>query len=508
MNIASAATPRTSTAPAPAGLGSLLKPNDPNVKGMPAQDMAAIMARAKAMSDRELADVLEGKSMNIPQFAAMTEAMGRKSLRTAVQGAQAQQQLNKPTTKQQLLTDLQMGGIDQLPAPNMGSVNMAEGGIVAFGNPELNPDEDQVVKTNPELERIYRRAEVLGAPNIFTPKIYDTYQKAIGQPFARFFSASPREQKVAFDKATEARKGERGTFTSAPADIAKDTKAVAEARQKDLKEAKDVQTAKDMKVAGVTPTDIEQAEIGMAMQQMLNQKDTKAAARKQDLASGVGVTPSASQYGLSPEKRTNPFAELKAEAPDYEKIKRQGLGEGLMAISGALFANPNLSRAFGQGMPALAAIARSTSKESKEAQKDYKNYQLNIAKANELFEQGQEDKAFKYAKQAQDHLYHMQSVAAQKMQAGRPAAELQVLQALQRPNEELSDTYARVRQMGQDPKSDQALQLQYAKDPLRFTMSYDQWLKQNFPNYGGQQVASAGNTGYSLVYDSNNRPIK
>ena len=133
MNIPSAAVPRTPTAGAPqAGLGALLKPADQNAKGMPAKDMARIMDLAKKMSDAQLADILAGRSMDIPQFAAMTEAMGRKRLRTAMQGAQAQQQLAKPNVKQQALADLQMSGLDQLPAPNMETVDMADGGIVAF----------------------------------------------------------------------------------------------------------------------------------------------------------------------------------------------------------------------------------------------------------------------------------------------------------------------------------------------------------------------------------------
>ena len=508
MNIPSAAIPRTPTAGAPqAGLGALLKPIDQDAKGVPARDMARIMDLAKRMSDAQLADVLAGKSMDIPQFAAMTEAMGRKRLRTAVQGAQAQQQLAKPSVKQQTLADLQMAGLDQLPAPNMGTVDMADGGIVAF-NGEKN---EQLVESNPELERIQKRAQVLGMPNIFTPNIgpYDAYQKLIGEPFSRFFSMSPREQAVAFQKGKEARTGERNTFTSTPADVTKDTKAMAAARQKDVAEAKDAQTKRDMKAAGVTPTDIEQAELGLAMQQMLNQKDDKKTAeRKQELASGVGVTPGATQYGLSPEKRVNPFGELKTEAPDYEKIKRQGLGEGLMAISGALFGSPTMSQALTRGMPALAAISGATRKETREAEKDFKNYQLNIAKANELFEQGQEDKAFKYFKQAQDHLYHMQSVAAQKMQAGRPAAELQILQALQRPGENINDTYARVQSMRQDPKQDQALMAKYATDPLRFTMSYDEWVAKNFPSYKGTSVAGVGQPAYSAVYDASGKRIQ
>ena len=41
--------------------------------------------------------------------------------------------------------------------------------------------------------------------------------------------------------------------------------------------------------------------------------------------------------GITPEKRANPFGEIRVDLPDYEKVKSQGLGEGLMALSGAFF---------------------------------------------------------------------------------------------------------------------------------------------------------------------------
>ena len=96
-------------------------------------DMAQVMSRVRKMSDSQLADILSGKDVSIPQFAAMAEAMGRRQLRDAVKGAQAQQQAQQPSVKDQLLmADAQEAGLAALPAPNMDSVDMASGGIVAF----------------------------------------------------------------------------------------------------------------------------------------------------------------------------------------------------------------------------------------------------------------------------------------------------------------------------------------------------------------------------------------
>jgi hypothetical protein len=102
----------------------------PTRTGSAANDMAAVMARVRKMSDSQLADILSGKDVSVPQFAAMTEAMGRKQLRQAVDGAQAQQQAQQPSVKDQLLAE--QSGLAAIPAPNMESMDMAGGGIIAF----------------------------------------------------------------------------------------------------------------------------------------------------------------------------------------------------------------------------------------------------------------------------------------------------------------------------------------------------------------------------------------
>jgi hypothetical protein len=134
-------------------------------RGKPVSTMSEIMSLAKAMSDGELADILAGRSMRIPQFAAMTEAMGRRSLRTAVQGAQAMAQARQPSVKDKLLAEASMAaGIDQLPAPNMEPMSMANGGIVAFNG----EDNDQLVEPEfgtPEYDEKY------GAPGSLRRKL-------------------------------------------------------------------------------------------------------------------------------------------------------------------------------------------------------------------------------------------------------------------------------------------------------------------------------------------------
>jgi len=152
----------------PGGLGAILQQPGAAPKGASSKNMQQVVDIARKMSDMQLSDVLAGKSLDVPQYVAMTEAMGRKSLRTAMQGAQAQQQ-KQPSVKDRLMAEeaaAQMPAVDTmgnvtgyagggaidmnessgiagLPASNMDSMDMASGGIVAFQNTGLVEDEDK-----------------------------------------------------------------------------------------------------------------------------------------------------------------------------------------------------------------------------------------------------------------------------------------------------------------------------------------------------------------------------
>lgn len=152
-----------------AGLGAMLQAKGSS-SGVSKQSMNELMAKARDLPDSELADVLAGKSMAVPQFAAMLAAMGRRSLRTAVAGAQAGQ-AKQPSEKDKLLADMQGGqaaGLAAVPAPNMEQMGegMAAGGIVAFDNGgpvdfskiptnELTEEQFNALPESERMQRIY-----------------------------------------------------------------------------------------------------------------------------------------------------------------------------------------------------------------------------------------------------------------------------------------------------------------------------------------------------------------
>ena len=529
---------RGSPNPMPAGLSALLKP-DSTPRGMPSGSIQQIMNTARKMSDSQLADVLAGKSMDVPQYVAMTEAMGRKKLRTAMQGAQAQAQLQQPSVKDKLMAEEAVspmmgqpmqgqmpvmaaeGGLASLPAPNMDTVDMADGGIVAFNG----EDDEQVVKSNPELEKIYRRAAALNAPNMFTPNIgpYDAYQKLIGEPFSRFFSASPREQRVAFDKASEARKGERGTFTSAPADVARDKEKTVAARKEDVTDVADKARKDKMKQVGLNAVDLEEARAGNIaafVPPVADKKESGAPAR----VAAAGPAPADS--GMSGLKSY--MDAIKANQQDYyskleglgakqreglAQLRRQGGGEALMNLAQGILSKPGLAAGIAAGLPGVTQTAAASRKEQRAVESLANDYDMNLAKARSADAKGNTEAALRYMQLADQAKYQAADIQTKLAALNKPTGELQVLQALQKPGESLNDTFARVKQMGQDPRTDQALQIKladYMKSAAGMLnpLTFEEWLKQNGYGTGRQQVAGVGQPAYSAVYDASGKRIQ
>jgi hypothetical protein len=434
----------------PAGLGALTQMG-PTPRGKSPSNMGQVMALARKMSDMQLADVLQGKSLAVPQFAAMTEAMGRKSLRNAMQGAEAQMQAKQPSVKDKLLAEEaaqqlpEASGIGQIPAPNMESMGMAGGGIIAFDD----------------------GGEV--------PRFNGAAQSLINVP-----SSSEFDQDVAISR-----------FDS-PA-VAKEKRERALRREQSIKEQQ-LLNAQQAKLQGGNSKNI-------AEPVSVNPDDpfSMAANAPRPLVgeppapppAGTAPNPTAPRpagggggspvvdpfaglnfdtskydekykalFGADPTftKRDSPYYGMKYEGEDAGKVKEQGIGFGLMKAGQALLKNPTFAGGLGDAIGAFGDQGWLTAKEIKAAKKDEREYNLNMAKANELFEQGQEDKALKIqtlaqAKQAKvaelglsalkneiEGLsakdlakYRKDSLDVQRMQANKPDSSVALLNALKDP---------------------------------------------------------------------------
>jgi len=458
-------------------------------------DMAKVMSIVRGYSDARLADVLAGKDMSVPQFAAMTEAMGRKQLRQAVDGAQAEQQAQQPSLKEQLLAEQSapqvVAGIDQLPAPNMESVDMAAGGIIAFdrgGNVPTQEEIDAYIANNPALQRIQKITNPVEA-------------------ISNWASSLPSQQEI-WERGRKARTGELKTFSNEQTPKGKLVEAgLADSdtpRRDLLKVATQREAERDLAL-NPQMSKIDWSKLDQAKKQQNENKDDRS--DKTDSAgTNAAADTTTSAFSLSP--RVSRLSGLKTEPVDYDTIKRQGLGEGLMAMSEQLLSKrgtAGLGAAFG----ALGKQGALTRKEIAGLKKDEKDYNFLMAKAEDAFDQGNDKLAFEYSKAANEHKARMAQVAA--MGSSSPLALINAIRK-ENPGMSILDVLREQSIAKQDPKTDQALQAKHA-DYMKSAagmlnpLTYPEWLKANGYGAGGQQVAASGNQGYSVVYGPDGKRI-
>jgi hypothetical protein len=362
-------------------------------------DMAKIMARVRDYSDARLADVLAGKDMSVPQFAAMTEAMGRKQLREAVDGQQAMQQAQQPSIKEQLLAEQsapQMAaGIDQIPAPNMEAMGegMAAGGIVAFSgkdgsyvDPDLTEEEKQTLRDRRDFllggKKLLASAAdvvtlpargVMGAVN--TGIIRPIRATGIGLPYIpeEAFGGSSASMTPYFDR-----------YVRKP--------------EQENKNAADISKLLE-KPIGDQPGDYPVSPGQDALKNVPPAAPAAAPNPPIDLSQPTKF-----------ERRASPFGEMSAEKVDVEGLKSRGLGEGLMRLSAGLLSAPG-AKGLSAGVAALAEQAGLTRKETNALKKDARDYDLNLKRAEAAFEQGQDELGLKFTEAANVNRYRMASLA-------------------------------------------------------------------------------------------------
>ena len=382
--------------------------------GATKQSMNEMMALAQKLPDSELADVLAGKSMRVPQFAAMLAAMGRENLRTAVSGAQAGQ-AKEPSKKDQMLAKMSPqaqpqapAGLETLPAPNMEQMGqgMADGGIVAFSgaegsavtDPQTQADRDALLATGRYI--LDTAGNIVEAPFRALGSVSDFFinrpLRAAGVPIPRVpsqFRYGAEEPKV--------------------------TSAVPTAESEDPAGA--LTGLVDPSAATGTPPP------GAAPPPKTGADQTGSGAPR---AAAPGVAPSAVPTF---ESRRSAIDQLLAPTEDIAKqvasSKNQAQGEFLMQMGAALMSTPNvgvaLSKGVAAGLPGLAA----NRKEINAIQKDQRDYRLNLSKAQEAAAQGRDDLAFKYADLAEKAKYHAGIIASRAGGSNLSARQLQIATA-------------------------------------------------------------------------------
>jgi len=369
-------------------------------RGRTPDNMNEIMALAKKLTDRELADVLEGKSLAVPQFAAMTEAMGRKSLRTAMQGAQAQQQAKQPSVKDKLLAEASMSaGIDQLPAPNMEPMGMADGGIIAFNG----EDNKQLVEPEfgtPEYNEKY------GAPGSLKRKfkgVRDYYAspssiEGVGRNISNTFSAlgpvaaaTPAFNVPRTGGAISNLISRAGNFLG----LSGSADAV-------LGGGNALPVPDTLPDTSLPKADEKKGPVPSAQQALKGDKGGAGGAQDTGLMSYEDLLKKRSTDYLS---KFEGMGDKKRAG--LKELKNQMQGQLLLQGASALLGSPTLSQAgakFGQQAASTVAAGRA---EQREVENQADQYDFNIAKAREAAEKGDMQLAMQYAQLANQNKYQM-----------------------------------------------------------------------------------------------------
>jgi hypothetical protein len=400
-----------------AGLAALAQPAQAP-RGMPQKGIQQIMESARKMSDAQLADVLSGKSMDVPQYVAMTEAMGRKSLRNAVQGQQAMAQAKQPSLKDKFLSEEaqkqmamqmaqapQMGGqgLAGLPAPNMDSMDMAGGGIIAFdegGNIEEDPLAYLSGLDSASLSADEERVSQLKA------------QRKTTQDKERFEFLKQSAPEVA---AAMAKKDPSLVTPVAATPVAATPKA-----------GKSVQF--DPTAGGTY---------------------NPPSAVPKPPVTGVGTAPGAQPFAIPSYeslqgKRSEDYLKkleglTEKQRAGLDQIKKQGGGEALMQMAAGILSRPTLGQGIAAGLPLVASTSAATRKEQRMQEQMANDYDLNLAKAREAAEKGDMALALQY-----------QQVANQAKSQGDTAAYQQgMLGVYGQRNAMMKDQYDAVKIPGQ-----------------------------------------------------------
>jgi hypothetical protein len=181
-------------------------------------------------------------------------------------------QTKSPKAKEMIMERMREEGIAAAPTGRLGT-NMAGGGIIAFergGDVEMTDEErEEYIKNN---EYLQRSKALSRAPAAFTEFVQE-YNPITGSKFregvANIFSSSPEEQAVGFRKASDARQGKRGMFSTSEEEKKKDDRDLAAAKaeadiRKKTEEAKAKQ-GKDSWKVDPDAIDREEAGIGAAL---------------------------------------------------------------------------------------------------------------------------------------------------------------------------------------------------------------------------------------------------
>jgi hypothetical protein len=418
-------------APTSAGIGALAKAAA-GPRGMPSGSMQQIMATARKMSDAQLAEVLSGKSLDVPQYVAMTEAMGRKQLRTAMQGAEAQQQANQPSIKEKLMGEYaqeqaaqqaaqapqmpQGGGIASLPAPTMSPQNMAGGGIVSFN------------EGGSAKERREKALEALNAA-LPEPVMPDDYKGTLTQ-----FLSDPATQKAAKERQIAEEAIKRNIPIYSPQTMAQNAMPSGSIFSQSPAAAPAAAAAPPVQaLPPVDNSNLKADDKGRFIAKAEDTKDTPSAPKakatprssSEEAPKGLEDLFAAQQAKVkaAADERYKGLEDFgKAQREGIAALRSQGQGEIALNLAAAAFGTPNMNQMMAKGLPLVASGSSAMRKDIRDVEKSANEYEANLAKAKEAAANNDMKAYNEYMQNADMAKYHGMMGKAALMNAGTNAS--------------------------------------------------------------------------------------
>jgi hypothetical protein len=325
------------------------------------------------------------------------------------------------------------GGIADLPAPNMESMDMASGGIVAFNGEKGSEVEDEQARKDREALKYGWENTKAAARDILTLPgrgLAGAFETAVTRPVralgvdmpylpSSFYGGDASSLTPHMDTLTRRRESQAASNTT-PTVNSTPTQAEIDA-------IRATAASSAAPAGGSTKAQID----------ALNARP-RVGAGAPDEKAGLGATDEFKSYMDTVKKeRADSMAELKGLSAKQREAalaaKSQGLGDFLMNISQGLLNKRGLAAGTAAGLPGATAAAAASRKEQNALNQSANDFDFNIAKSREAAAKGDMEAALQYKKLAQDAQYQQGMLAYHNASLNKPDSGIAMLNALKNP---------------------------------------------------------------------------
>jgi hypothetical protein len=317
------------------------------------------------------------------------------------------------------------GGIADLPAPNMESMDMASGGIVAFQNNLEQPVREGMPSFAEGSETDKKILEFLkNAPGALVDKF-----KELNQPRGTTFAGTQAELDAMV---------QRGRM---PKRAAAETAVNIKDEEKRKKELDDIARGQGVFPEG-SPALPNATPLQTANKPPSTPKAppvvTPGAPTADKEKAGLGATDEFSSY-MDMVKKNNADYLSKLEGLSTKQreglaaIRKQGGGEALMNLAQGLLSKPGLAAGVAAGLPGVTATSAASRKEQRALEQGATEMDFNLAKAQQAAAKGDMESAIMFKKLADEAGYRKEYLGIQRAQLNKPDSGIALLNALGDP---------------------------------------------------------------------------